>query len=171
MSIQDLLDRAAIEDTLHRYAQAQDQNAWDLYDTVFTDDAAIDLVGVSAQPLKAPALGQFLKDFNATRLSGQHLIANTLIDLDSPTARSVSEVLHVTLQRTDEPTQLRVSEGSSLYVDTWHRSEAGWRITHRVVTQKHLDERVVEYDAGFITTIEAGAATDWFSTTWFRKTS
>ncbi|GAA3613741.1 hypothetical protein GCM10022223_32410 [Kineosporia mesophila] len=164
ISIDELLDRAGIEDALHRYAQAQDQNAWNLLDHVFTDEAQVDLVGLPAGTLPAQAFGQFLRDFNSTRLSGQHLIANTLIEVTSPTARSVSEVLHFTLQRTDDPTTLKLSEGSSLYADTWLKTDAGWRISHRVVTQKHLDERVVEYDADFIAVIEAGTATDWFQT-------
>lgn len=164
-TIDGLLDRAGIEDALHRYAQAQDQNAWDLYDSVFTEDATIELVGLSLGSLSAADMGQFLRKFNERRLSGQHLIANTLIEVDSPAARSVSEVLHFTLQRTDEPTKLKLSEGSSLYADTWRKTDTGWRISHRVVTQKHLDERVVEYDAAFVAVIEAGAATDWFGHT------
>ena len=37
-----LADRLAIEDLLTRYAHAVDRHDWDLYRSVFTDDAHID---------------------------------------------------------------------------------------------------------------------------------
>lgn len=164
-TIQALADRAEIQDVLHRYAQAQDQNAWALYDTVFTADAVVELVGTEMGAMPAAQLGSFLRDvFNATRVSGQHLIANTLIDLDGDTARSVSEVLYFTLQTTAKKGVLDHARGTSLYADTWLRTGDGWRISHRVTTQKHLESSPVDYDPAFLATITAGAATDWFTT-------
>ncbi|HEY0188115.1 MAG TPA: nuclear transport factor 2 family protein [Cellulomonas sp.] len=163
--VRDLVDRAQIRDVLHAYAQAQDQDRWDLFDRVFTPDAEIDLPGTALGTLAAADLGRFLReDFNATRVSGQHLIANTLVDLDGDagTARSTSEVAHLTLQRTDRPGVLHRSRGTGLYTDTWQRTADGWRIAHRVATQKHLEEDDVTYPTDLLTTIEAGARTDWF---------
>jgi hypothetical protein len=158
-----LVDRAAIQDVLHAYAQAQDQNRWDLFERVFTADAEVELPGTALGTLPAAALGRFLRDdFNATRVSGQHLIGNTLIEVDGDAARSTSEVLHLTLQRTDRPGVLHRSRGTGLYADTWQRTADGWRIAHRVATQKHLEEDDVSYPADLLATIEAGAATDWF---------
>ncbi|MFT4123837.1 MAG: nuclear transport factor 2 family protein [Microbacteriaceae bacterium] len=161
LTLAELIDRAEIQDALHRYAQAQDQDRWDLYDTVFTDDAEVELVGLPLGTVPAVEFGRFLRvDFGATRLSGQHLIGNTLIELLGDTARSVSEVLHSTLQRTGTPNELTLSEGTSLYADSWRRTGAGWCIAHRIITQKHVEERVVSYDPAFIAAIEAGAARD-----------
>ncbi|MCW5951264.1 MAG: nuclear transport factor 2 family protein [Propionibacteriaceae bacterium] len=155
---QELLDRASIQDVLHRYAQAQDQNRWELYEGVFTVDATVDLVGVALGELTAAQLGAFLKDtFNATRVSGQHLIGNTLYDIGQDTARTVSEVLHHTLQTTDTHGVLRRSTGTSLYADDWLRTADGWRISHRTVTQKHLEEDEVTYSDELLTTIRTGA--------------
>lgn len=163
ITAEELLDRAEIQDRLHRYCQAQDQNAWQLYQGVFRPGAEVEFVGLPFGTLTAEQLETFLRDFNATRLSGQHLIANTLIEVDGDTARSVCEVLHSTLQRTEEPGRLKLSEGGSLYADSWQRTAEGWQITHRVVTQKHLNEDVVDYDEQFVAVIEAGAAGDWLN--------
>lgn len=155
---QELLDRASIQDVLHRYAQAQDQDRWDLYERIFTEDATIDLVGVALGELTAAELGAFLKDtFNATRISGQHLIGNTLYDIGHDAARTVSEVLHHTLQTTDVHGVLRRSTGTSLYADEWLRTADGWRINHRTVTQKHLEEDQVTYSSELLATIRTGA--------------
>lgn len=157
----DLIDRAQIQDVLHAYAQAQDQDRWDLYDRVFTPDARVDFPGLPLGTLPAADLGRFLReDFGRTRVSGQHLIANTLFEIDGDAARTVSEVWHLTLQRTETDGVLRRSTGTTLYVDTWQRSD-GWRIAHRVAIQKHLDVADVAYDVDLLATIEQGAATDW----------
>ncbi len=162
-TIEELSDRAEIQDALHRYSQAQDQDQWQLYETVFAENAQVQLVGLPLDTLSAQEFGRFLReDFGSTRLSGQHLIGNTLIKIEGDVARSVSEVLHATLQRTDTHDELKLSEGTSLYADSWLRTRNGWRITRRIITQKSLDERVVTYEPEFIATIEAGASHDWF---------
>lgn len=164
LDLAELIDRAEIQDVLHAYCQAQDQDRWDLYETVFTDDAVIEFPGLPLGSLSARALGRFLReDFNATRISGQHLIANTLAEIDGDTARTVSEVLHLTLQRTGDPAVVHRSTGTSLYADTWRRTPDGWRIQRRVTTQKHLEQDDIPYDPALLATIEAGAAADWFT--------
>ncbi len=162
-TLTDLVDRAEIDDALHAYAQAQDQNAWHLFDGVFAPDAVIELRGLPIPPLGPAELRGFLQQFNRTRVSGQHLITNTLITVDGDTARSVSEVLHLTLQTTDQEGTLHRSHGGSLYADDWTRGADGWRIRHRVVTQKHLDERDIEVPADLLATISAGSGVDWFT--------
>ncbi len=162
-TLAELADRAEIEDALHAYAQAQDQEAWHLFERVFSDDAVIELLGLPIPPLGATEMRGFLQEFNRTRVSGQHLITNTLIEIDGDRARSVSEVFHLTLQTTERAGVLKRSRGGSLYADEWARTEAGWRITRRVVTQKHLDEAEVEYPTALLTTITAGACIDWFT--------
>ncbi|MFC5338850.1 nuclear transport factor 2 family protein [Leucobacter denitrificans] len=162
-TLSELADRAEIEDALHAYAQAQDQDKWQLFDRVFSGDSVIELKGLPVPPLNAEAMRGFLQDFNRTRVTGQHLITNTLIELNGDEARSVSEVFHLTLQTTEQEGVLKRSRGGSLYADAWSRTEDGWRITHRVVTQKHLDESEVEYSPELLQTISAGAGIDWFT--------
>ncbi len=151
-----LLDRAQIQDTLSAYAQSQDQNAWDLYDRVFTDDAVIELPGTGIDPLGAADLKAFLRDgFNSTHVAGQHLIGNVLIDVHGDTARSVAELLSVTLQTTEQPGRLSRIQASGLYIDTWTRTGDGWRIAHRVSTQKHLQRDEVDYAQELLDTVSA----------------
>lgn len=165
VDITELTDRAEIQDVLHSYCQAQDQDRWELFDTVFTGDAVVEFPGLPLGSMPAQDLGRFLREeFGSTRISGQHLIANTLYDIQGDRARTVSEVLHLTLQRTGTENMVHRSTGTSLYADTWTRTPDGWRIAHRVTTQKHLDEADIAYDPQLLATIAAGAATDWFAT-------
>lgn len=163
ITLPELVDRAAIEDGLAAYAQAQDQELWHLFDRVFSENAVIELRGLDVPELSSSQLRDFLQDFNRTRISGQHLITNTLIKISDDKARSVSEVFHLTLQTTDRQGVLKRSRGGSLYADEWVRTEDGWRISHRVITQKHLEESEVDYPAELLATIGAGSGIDWFT--------
>ena len=42
MDVQDVADRLEIQEVLARYARGVDEHDWDLYRSVFTDDAHID---------------------------------------------------------------------------------------------------------------------------------
>ena len=161
LTVQELSDRAEIHDVLSAYAHAQDQNAWHLYDRVFTATATIDLPGTGIGSLTAEQLKAFLRDdFDATRLSGQHLIGNVLVEIAGDRARSAAEVLHVTLQHTEAEGRLLVTKGTSLYLDDWERAADGWRIAHRTAVQKHTETSEKDYPLEQIAAIAAGQQTD-----------
>ncbi len=72
MDLQQLSDRAEITDVLTRYTRAIDTGNWDLLDTVFTPDAAIDYTEsggiVAAYPEVKPWLAEMLPAFFPKRM-------------------------------------------------------------------------------------------------------
>lgn len=160
----ELLARAEISDLLVRYGQAQDQDEWGLYEDIFTQDATIHFPGMPMESRSAAEFGRFLQDFNKTRLSGQHLIGNTLyrFDEDGAHAHVVSEVIYITLHLTEAEARVRRVRGNALYSDHAVRTSEGWRIARRDIAQKNVEIDEGDYDPALLAAIESAAATRWF---------
>jgi 3-phenylpropionate/cinnamic acid dioxygenase small subunit len=128
--VEALLDRAAIQDVLLRYARGVDRRDLALVASCFTPDAAYE--GTLAHGTIADALarlGQTFGHYAATT----HLVGNQLIELDGDQARS--ETYTIAYHRiAGEP--LRDRTVAVRYDDSLVRTAAGWRISRRVV---HLD--------------------------------
>ena len=165
LSDTDLIDRAEITDALVAYCHAQDQNEWALYEAVFTPDATVAFAGMNMPDMTAAALRDFLVKHNETRISGQHLVGNTLFELDGDRARVVSEVIYITLHPTAAAADLvKRVRGNALYVDAFVRSANGWRIRHRSIAQKNVEIDEGNYDPALLAAIRQGAETRWFQT-------
>ena len=82
MDLQELSDRAEIQDALVRYTRAIDTGDWDRLDTVFTPDAHIDYSAtgglVGAYPAVKTWLAEVLPMFGNT----QHVIGQSEVTLD-----------------------------------------------------------------------------------------
>jgi len=164
LSDTDLIDRAEISDALVAYCHAQDQNEWALYDAVFTYDATVAFPGMNMPDMTAAVLRDFLIEHNKTRISGQHLIGNTMFEIDGDRARVVSEVIYVTLHPTADEHVVKRVRGNALYVDAFVRSAYGWRIRHRSIAQKNVEIDEGRYDPALLGAIREGAAQRWFQT-------
>jgi len=81
-----LLDRLAIADLLTTYAHAVDTRDWDLFRSVFTDEAEIDYTnagGIAGTVTEvADWLARTMQLFSAT----QHLVSNMMVTIDGDTA-------------------------------------------------------------------------------------
>jgi hypothetical protein len=162
ITIQDLLDRAAISDVLVSYSQAQDQEQWELFDRVFAEDAELEFLGLGLGTMSPKQFRDFLvNQFNPTRLTGQHALSNTLYELHGDTARTITEMTFLTLSVTADENVLRRSRGTSLYVDDWVRTAEGWRIRHRVTAQKDVQDEEVAYAPEVLSTLRATASASW----------
>ncbi|MFF5179780.1 nuclear transport factor 2 family protein [Micromonospora sp. NPDC000316] len=163
VDVQELIDRAEITDVLVAYCQAQDQQEWHLLDAVFTDDAVMELPGSGLDGTLSPAAFRafLVERFTPTRLSGQHSISNTLFRIHGDTARTISELASITLQTTDTEGVLSRTQANSLYVDDFVRTTAGWRIKHRVISQKNVEIDTVTYAPELIETIRRTSAFRW----------
>ena len=161
----ELLARAEIGDLLVRYCQAQDQDEWALYEGIFTDDALIHFPGMPMESQSAADFGRFLQTFNETRISGQHLLGNTLFHFDSDggQAHVVSEVVYITLHPTDVPGTVRRVRGNALYSDLAVLTDEGWRIARRDIAQKNVEFDEAQYDPTLLSGIESAAKTRWFA--------
>ncbi|MFC5338849.1 nuclear transport factor 2 family protein [Leucobacter denitrificans] len=161
--LRELADRESIHRTLRRYAQGVDQRQWDLYRSAFAPGATVAIPGWIEGSVTAEHFIELLSgEFDAIRLSGQHHLANTLIEFGPTetlegeasgpgTARSVTEFLAVNAERaSDDPTDTRVRTQYSggLQVDDLVRHDGEWLISHRVLVRKndeqYLNERTPE---------------------------
>jgi len=159
---QELIDRAEIGDLLVRYCQAQDQDEWSLYEGLFTADATIHFPGMPMESRSAAEFGRFLQAFNKTRVSGQHLVGNTLYRFTGNHADVLSEALYITLHPTETPGTLRRVRGNALYSDHLVRTPEGWRIARRDIAQKNVEIDDAAYDPALVVGFKTTSATRWF---------
>jgi hypothetical protein len=152
-----LLDRASIRDVLVAYCHAQDQNLWQLWDGVFTQDATIELPGVTPDPLSPSGHRDLLVEFNVGKISSQHALSNTLYAIEGDVARTVTELTAISLHETGTPGVLRRTSWMGLYIDDLLRTQKGWRIRHRVIAQKNVQIDELEYSKEVLAMIRAGA--------------
>jgi 3-phenylpropionate/cinnamic acid dioxygenase small subunit len=134
-TVQDLSDRAQIEDVLNRYTTALDTKDWALLETTFSEQPTADYsrVGGPSQPLVSPtAIAGLLKATLGTLIT-QHISSNALIELSGDSATVVSYLL---------AQHWRKSDGVEFttrgrYVDTFVREASGWRIKTRLLDPIH----------------------------------
>ncbi len=130
MSLQEISDRLEIQELLVRYSHCIDTRNFDGLDEVFTADAFIDYT-----PFGGPkgGLGEtkaFLEKAMVIFKSFQHMIANTVLELDGDTA-TARTICHnpMVLDREGEES---VFFCGLWYLDDLVRTDAGWRIRKRV---------------------------------------
>ncbi|MFT4123838.1 MAG: nuclear transport factor 2 family protein [Microbacteriaceae bacterium] len=141
-----LLAREQIQQTLRRYSQGLDQRDWSLFLSAFTEDALVEAPGWLEAPISPRGFAEALAGaFDTARLSGQHLLANTLYDIRGDTAHTITEFLASNTERAEEPGKVVLQHAGGLYVDDLARDGGSWRIRHRVLVQKSDNRRVVDY--------------------------
>ncbi|HIY22686.1 MAG TPA: nuclear transport factor 2 family protein [Candidatus Brachybacterium merdigallinarum] len=150
-TLQDLLDRAGIDDAINAYSHALDQREWALLEEAFAPDARIVLI--DRDTVHSPAtLVTALSRNDATRLGGQHLVGKTRARITGDTAHAVTEAHWTTLQTTADPERFLLVRGTGIYRDELVRGEAGWRIADRElalksITRDHIGLEGADLDA------------------------
>jgi len=144
MDLQELSDRAEINEVLHRYTVAVDTGEWDRLDDVFTPDAQIDYSEtggtVGLYPEVKAWLAENLPAFSAKRM---HSLAQVVISFsstvnsrDEALAARVTAYFHNPMLVADGAGGERLVEVGGLYHHTMTRTELGWR-------SKRLHEQLV----------------------------
>jgi hypothetical protein len=132
VDLQQISDRLEITDVLTRYTRAIDSGAWDLLDTVFTPDAAIDYTesgGIAAAfPEVKPWLAEMLPAFFPKRMHtlGQLDIAVTG-DEATCTAYFHNPMPLPSREGLDGQGGEKIVEIGGLYHHTLVRTPDGWR--------------------------------------------
>ena len=129
MDLQELSDRAEINDVLHRYTTAVDTFEWDRLDGVFTPDAHIDYSetgGTSgAYPEVKAWLAETLPAFTKRCL---HSLAQVVISFANTRDEArVTAYFHNPMVVPDGIDGERLVEVGGIYHHTMVRTEAGWR--------------------------------------------
>lgn len=130
VTVQDLIDRAAIGDTIIRYATGIDRRRWPLYRSIFADEVDIDFSTWSgvAERMRADdwveRVRRGLSGFDAT----QHNLTNLVFAIGGTTARCVVNMI-ATHRLGDEFQRL-----GGFYTHRLERAGEGWRIAGCTLT-------------------------------------
>ncbi len=132
LELQEISDRIEIDDLLVRYAKAIDTQDWNLLDTCFTPDAAVDYVSSGGIAGPYPEVRAWLEKALAIFPVTVHSISNSEIELDGD--RAIGRTL------VSNPMQLPGPDGGAggpiftvyaLYHDEIVRTSDGWRLASR----------------------------------------
>lgn len=129
-----LIDRSEIGDLLVRYATAIDARRWDLLDSVFTPDAVLDYRGAGGSVGSYPEMKQWLADVLPMFRVTQHLVLNSEVRIDGDEARGTTQFHNPNELTVDGKPWIFTVGGA--YHDRFVRTDAGWRIAHRVEETK-----------------------------------
>lgn len=124
--IQRLGDELEIAALLHRYARAVDSKDWDLYRTVFTDDAVVDYSSAGAAVGNRDDVADWLAASFAAIPWTMHYITNIESDITGDTA-TVRAMFHNPMQL---PGMTEQSTCGGYYHHQLIRTPDGWRSRH-----------------------------------------
>jgi ketosteroid isomerase-like protein len=127
VDLQTLSDRAEIADVLTRYTRAIDVGEWDLLDTVFTPDAAIDYTesgGIAAGYAEVkPWLAEMLPAFFPKRM---HTLGQLDIAVSGDEA-TCTAYFHNPMPMADGQGGEKIVQLGGVYHHTMVRTPEGWR--------------------------------------------
>jgi 3-phenylpropionate/cinnamic acid dioxygenase small subunit len=129
LSLQEISDRMEIQDLFVRYSHAVDTWDWDLYRTVFTEDAIIDYSEFGAPAGSVDEIVAFLAEVMPTMKGHQHMVGNSVIKVDGDTATSRTICFNPMVVEMD-------GEEKLFFCGLWYKDELvrtpdGWKIKNR----------------------------------------
>jgi len=130
LSLQEISDRLEIQELLVRYSHAVDTRDWDAFERVFTDDAVIDYTEMGGPRGGVKETRAFLEKAMPMFSSFQHMVSNTVLELDGDEARSRT-ICHNPMVIDQGEAGPHVFFCGLWYRDLLVRTEAGWRIKDR----------------------------------------
>lgn len=121
--MQALHDKLEIHELLARYARGVDDRDWDLYRSVFTDDAFIDYSSAGSTSGPRDEVAAFLEQAMPMLPWSQHYITNIEIDLRGDEA----EVRAMFFNPMQLPGKDETSSCGGFYHHEMVRTDAGWK--------------------------------------------
>jgi hypothetical protein len=128
LTLQELSDRAEINDVLVRYTTGIDAMDWNRLDTVFTPDARIDYTQSGGIAGTYPEVKQWLAD-NLPAFSQHylHMLGQVAIEVTGEEEATVAAYFHNPMRIADAAGGERVVEVGGVYRHKMMRTTAGWR--------------------------------------------
>lgn len=124
-------DRSAIEAVLVEYVHAIDARDFDLLDGVFTPDAWIDYTAMGGIAAAYPEMKRWLSQVLPAFPGYCHLLGMSRILLDSPDEAQSRTACFNPMRVPMPENREEVMFLGLWYVDSWQRTDAGWRICRR----------------------------------------
>lgn len=126
VNLQEVADRLEIHELFARYARGVDRKQFDVWKTVFTDDAVMDFTSVGYPLMNRDQLiDTFARSFGAMAWT-QHIVTNIEIEFVTPDSAKVVAMFHNPMQLVgmDAP-----SSCGGYYHHDMVRTADGWRST------------------------------------------
>ncbi|HEY9266882.1 MAG TPA: nuclear transport factor 2 family protein [Mycobacterium sp.] len=123
MDIQEISDRLEIEALLNKYARAVDTRDWDLWRSLFTDDAMVDYSSAGAIAGTRDEVAEWLEQALGAMQMMQHFISNVEAEISGDTAQ-VRAMFYNPMQL---PGMDELSYCGGYYHHTLVRTSDGWR--------------------------------------------
>ena len=136
MSLQQLSDRAEIQDLIVDYAHAVDFHRWDDLDALFTTDAVLDFTATGGERGRLPEIKVFFGQALNLFAGHQHLVAASKISIDGDTATATT-ICHNPMWLDGDGAETMIQVGL-WYHDTLVRTTDGWRIATRTQQKGYL---------------------------------
>ena len=133
-TVQDHLDIVQLH---HRYAWSLDHRDWTMLADCFSPDGEVDYGMLGGQLKGATVIAEFCRQVLEGLDASQHLIGNTMVDLDGDraTATCYFQAQHVFVSDNGANTYLV----AGTYSDELARTDGTWRIVRRVLTPMWRD--------------------------------
>lgn len=130
MSLQEMSDRLEIQDLFARYCFAIDERDWDVLDSVFTPDAAIDYTETGGAKGSLAEIKAWLPVALERFPSFQHMVATTKLTLVGDTALSRTILFNPMVHKGEDGAE------QVFFIGLWYRDKLvrtpdGWRIAER----------------------------------------
>lgn len=129
LTLQQLSDRAEIQDLITRYAYAIDDRNWDDLDHIFTADAIIDYSDVGGPIGNLQEIKEFLSEAMPNFSAFQHLSTTSELRIEGDIACARTILFNPMVMRHEG--EERVFFIGLWYCDELVRTAEGWRIRHR----------------------------------------
>jgi 3-phenylpropionate/cinnamic acid dioxygenase small subunit len=123
MDLHTLHDRMEITDALHRYARAVDTRDWQLWRSVFTEDAHLDYRSAGGIAGTRDDVAKWLEEVLAALPVTQHYITNIEVELTGDTA-TVTAMFYNPMRF---PGTQDMSECGGWYHHDFVRTAQGWK--------------------------------------------
>ncbi|ANI42472.1 nuclear transport factor 2 family protein [Mycolicibacterium vaccae] len=123
MDIQEISDRLEIEALVHKYARAVDTRDWDLWRSLFTDEAVVDYSSAGAIAGSRDEVAAWLEQALSAMQMMQHFISNIEAEIDGDTAQ-VRAMFYNPMKL---PGMDELSYCGGYYHHTLVRTPDGWR--------------------------------------------
>ncbi|MBB5188349.1 3-phenylpropionate/cinnamic acid dioxygenase small subunit [Zhongshania antarctica] len=129
LSLEEMSDRFEIQDMLYHYADIIDRQAAEELSDIFTADAHIDYSAFGGTIGDLPSTIAFLKEALPAFSATQHLNANIQITVSGDTGTGRVMCFNPMAMPLGDETQVFML--GLWYVDTYRRTDTGWRISSR----------------------------------------
>ena len=135
-TLQELSDRAEIQDLIVEYAHVVDSHRWDELDALFTSDAVLDFTATGGVSGDLPTIKVFFAKALTLFAGHQHLVAASKITIDGDSA-TASTICHNPMWL-DRDGEQQIIQVGLWYHDTLVRAPDGWRIANRTQQMGYL---------------------------------